>query len=161
MTPAPGAPEEPTAVERLDPAVLDYTSDHFHLADDLRHLDRVQKAGAPEGTIFYSARILEVLAADAVKIAGLPSSAVVLSNLILLEQFSLIPTTTRYWAHALRRLGNTVRHLHRRVTADDANVALEFTERVVRWFFCRLDDGRRLAKITADGGPVWRDTHPG
>ena len=140
--------------------MLKYTSAEFNLGDDLKHLDRVQQAGAAEGTIFYHARVLEVLTADALKLAGLPASAVVLSNLIVLEQFALIPTTTRYWAHALRRLGNTVRHLHRRVTSNDANVALEFTERMLQWFFCRLDDGRRLLRITADGGPIWHDTHP-
>ncbi len=161
MSSDPGEPAEPAAVKQLDRAVLEYTSAHFKLGDDLRHLDRVQQVGAPEGTIFYRARILEVLAADALKVAGLPASAVVLSNLILLEQFSLIPTTTRYWAHALRRLGNAVRHLHRRVTPNDANVALEFTERLLQWFFCRFDDGRRLSRITADGGPVWHDTNPG
>jgi hypothetical protein len=76
MTPRPSAPEEPAAVARLDRAVLEYTSDHFNLGDDLTHLDRVQQAGAPEGKIFPSARILEVLTADALTVAGLPASAV-------------------------------------------------------------------------------------
>jgi hypothetical protein len=51
MTPGTGAPEEPTAVERLDRAVSEYTSAHLNLGDDLKHLDRVQQVGAPEGTI--------------------------------------------------------------------------------------------------------------
>ena len=153
-------PSEPAAVRRLDVTVLEYSSGPFDLGNDLRHLDRVRSVGAPEATIFYSARILEALTADALETAGLPTSPIVLSNLVLLQQFNLIPTTTRYWAHALRRLGNLVRHLHGRVTTDDAHLALEFVERMLKWFFCDLGGGRRLSAITVDGGPIWQDVHP-
>ena len=136
MNPGPVMPEEPAAVDRLDRVVLEI------------HVGRIQsggrsqaprpcadKPGAPEGTIFYKCpRFGSSHRRRAQELAGLPASAVVLSNLIVLEQFALIPTTTRYWAHALRRLGNTVRHLHRRVTSNDANVVLEFTERMLQWF---------------------------
>lgn len=152
-----GNPTESKAVRRLDAAVLEYSSGPFELGNDLGQLDRVQRVGASEATIFYSARILEALTADALQAAGLPASPIVLSNLILLQQFNLMPTTTRYWAHALRRLGNTVRHLHGRVTDDDAQLSLGFVERLLKWFFCRLRDGRKLPVITSDGGPLWPD----
>ncbi len=59
-----------------------------------------------------------------------------------------------------RRLGNTVRHLQGRVTADDARLALEFVERMLKWFFCHFRDGRQLSAITDDGGPIWQDAYP-
>ena len=153
-------PAESAAIRRLNSAVLEYSSGPFDLGNDLRHLDSVRSVDAPEASIFYSARILEALAADALQAAGLPANPIVLSNLVLLQQFNLIPATTRYWAHALRRLGNTVRHLQGRVTADDARLALEFVERMLKWFFCHFRDGRQLSAITDDGGPIWQDAYP-
>jgi hypothetical protein len=96
-------PRDPHFGCRVASDVLQDTSEQFDLGEDLDHLDGVWRAGAPEATIFYSARILEALTADALEAAGLSSSANVLSNLVLLQQFYLIPTTTRYWAHCLRR----------------------------------------------------------
>src|SRR5687768_7704395 len=91
-------------LDQLRPEVLTYSGGHYVLRNDLEMLSRVYQAGAPEATIFYAARILEVLAADALKKAGLPVSSTPLPNLATLADFNLIPTATRYWAHALRRL---------------------------------------------------------
>jgi tetratricopeptide (TPR) repeat protein len=162
---SPSTPDSPpadsAAIQRVNAAVLDYSTGTFDLGSDLRHLDRVQHIAASEATIFYSARILEALTADALQAAGLPTSSIVPSNLMLLQQFNLIPTTTRYWAHSLRFLGNTVRHVRGRVTVDDAQLSLEFVQRTLEWFFCRRRDGIQLAAITLDGGPIWQNAiHP-
>jgi tetratricopeptide (TPR) repeat protein len=153
-------PQDLHFARRLAPEVLQYTSEQFDLGEDLRHLDGVRRVGAPEATIFYSARILEVLTADALQAAGLPASANVLSNLVVLEQFNLISPTTRYWAHSLRRSGNSVRHIRERVRAEDAEPALVIADRLLKWFFCDLRAGRQLPAITVDRGPIWQDACP-
>jgi tetratricopeptide (TPR) repeat protein len=143
--------------QRVAADVLQYSSDRFDLGEDLHHLDGVWRVRAPEATIFYAARILEALTADALESAGLSAGSNVLSNLILLQQFNLIPTTTRYWAHALRRSGNSVRHIRERVCTADAELALEFVGRILKWFFCDLQTRTMLPGITRDGGPIWTD----
>src|SRR5437764_15081333 len=92
-----------TYLERLDPAVAGWSTPQFVLRDNLERLGRVHGVDAPEATIFYAARILEALAAAALGTVGLEPSSNVFSNLDALQQFNLIPTSTRYWAHALRR----------------------------------------------------------
>jgi tetratricopeptide (TPR) repeat protein len=144
-------PESPLL--RLAPELVKYASDQFSLKDDLDHLDQVQRVGAPEAVILYCARILEVLAADALKAVKLPASANVFANLDALQQFNLIPTTTRYWAHALRRNGNQVRHINRRVQPEDAHWSVLLVERWLDWFFRQFRYGRRLPSLTKDQGP--------
>ena len=117
-------------LERLVPEVREYETDQFHLGEDLEHLARVHQAGAPEAVIFYCARILDVLAAAALDAVLLEPSPNVFSNLDTLQQYNLIPTATRYWAHALRRTGNRVRHILGRVKPADAELAVLFAERL-------------------------------
>src|SRR5258708_958359 len=75
----------------------------FALKDDLERLDKVVRARAPEAVILYCGRILEALTAAALDAAGLPSVMQVAADLDTLHAFSLTPTATHYWAHALRR----------------------------------------------------------
>src|SRR5437016_2116293 len=93
-------------LKRLMPAVAEYETEHFHLHEDLEHLDRVRRVGAPEAAVLYCARILEALAMAALRTVGLEPSPNVFSNLDTLQQYNLLPTATCYWAHALRRTGN-------------------------------------------------------
>ncbi len=67
---------------------------------DLRSLVEVRRAAAWEAVVFYAARILEVLTAEALEAVELPADPNSFHNLDLLQQYNLIPTTTRYWAHA-------------------------------------------------------------
>src|SRR5580658_7898350 len=90
-------------VECLAPEVQAYVTDQFTLKEDLEKLYQVQRVGANEAAVFYSARILEVLVADALKTVDLPASVNVFANLDALQQFNLIQSTTLCWAHALRR----------------------------------------------------------
>ena len=138
-------------LSRLAPEVRDYALPHFVLGDDLRRLIEVQRAAAWEAVVLYAARILEVLTAEALVAVELPANPNSFHNLDLLEQYNLMPATTRYWAHALRRLGNDVRHIDRRITGDDAELAIGFVERVLHWFFCAFAHGQRLPSLTKDG----------
>jgi tetratricopeptide (TPR) repeat protein len=141
-------------VERLAPEVKHYTSPRWVLRNDLERLLRVHRVQAPEATIFYCARTLEALTADALDRIGLRPGLTLFGNLALLEQFDLIPPTTRYWAHALRRLGNDVRHLLRLTPPEEEELALLFAERWLEWFFRHYPFGPRLESVTTDRGPL-------
>jgi hypothetical protein len=135
----------------LPPALLEYGTDHFALGEELQRWLCVHRAGAPEAEIFYAARILEALSADAVRAARLPATPNAFANLDVLRQLNLLPQTTGSWAHALRRTGNVVRHLERRVSADDAELAALFLERWLHWFFAAYRHGPRLAELPLGG----------
>jgi len=141
---------------RLAPEVRGFAAGPFLLLDDLERLHRVQQAGAPEAAVFYCARVLEVLTADALRRVNLEASPNVFANLDTLQQFNLMQTPTLSWAHALRRLGNLVRHIQRRVRPEDAEVSALFVERCLEWFFCRFRYRPHgdLRRITVDEGPL-------
>jgi tetratricopeptide (TPR) repeat protein len=144
--------------DRLARPVKDFSSRSFNLADDLARLAEVSRLPALEAAIIYGARILEVLAAEALAAVELGAPTSSFGCLELLQQFNLIPTGTRYWAHGLRRLGNDVRHVHRLMTLEDAHVALALTERVLDWFFCKFaPQTEKLASLTIDQKPLFLD----
>jgi len=111
---------------RLTTSVHDYCVENFDLKEDLGRLERVRGVTAPEAVVLYCARILEALAASALRAATLKPSTTVFSNLDTLQQYNLIPVATRCRAHALRRAGNAARHVFRRIRHDDAELALSF-----------------------------------
>ncbi|MGA3067378.1 MAG: tetratricopeptide repeat-containing protein [Tepidisphaeraceae bacterium] len=146
--------------DRLAPQVAAYQSEGYALATDLAHLQGVRAIGATEATIFYSARILEVLSSAAVQLAGITPSASPFANLETLVQFNLVPPTTLYWANGLRRLGNDVRHILRRPEPADADLAALFAERWIEWFFCHFRLGLKLPAISRDSSPLLAATDP-
>ncbi len=139
---------------RLAPEVREFTRAQFLLSNDLRRLLDVRRTGAAEATIFYAARILEVLAVEALHAVKLPPVSSLFGNLDLLERYNLLPAATRYGAHALRRQGNEVRHVDRVVTATDADLAVGFVQVVLHWFFCALPPGPKLPALTSDRRPL-------
>jgi tetratricopeptide (TPR) repeat protein len=141
-------------LERLVPAVGEFETEHFHLKEDLDHLDKVRRVDAPEAVILYCARILEALAAAALRTVKLEPSPNVYANLDALQQYNLLPTATRHWAHALRRAGNLVRHIRSRVQPGDAELAVLFVERWLDWFFRTFRYGHQLPSLTRDGEPL-------
>jgi hypothetical protein len=143
-----------SVLARLATAPLDYQTSRFVLRTDLERLLEVSRVGAPEAMIFYGAGILEALAADALEQLGLEPGAHVFSNLTLLEHLNRLDTSARYWAHALRRLGNQVRHIHCFVGPDQAELAAHFAERWLEWYFCRFSHGPRLESLTRDRLPL-------
>src|SRR5262249_37862396 len=138
------------SLQRLTSEVAGYDSGHFFLSADLEELARVRKAAAPAAIVFYCARILEALAADALRNVKLEPSPNVFCNLDALQQYNLIHIPTLYWAHSLRRTGNTVRHIHRRLHPKEPELALLFTERWLQWFFQEYRHGMKLKCLTCD-----------
>jgi tetratricopeptide (TPR) repeat protein len=141
-------------LSRLSPEVLDYGNARFVLKDELHRLASVEGVGAPEAVIIYCARILETLTADALQMIGQSPSTNVFSNLQVLEQLNRIGTATCYWAHALRRLSNVVRHVDDRVGPEHAALSTFFAECWLDWFFVRFSHGPRLSRLTCDESPL-------
>jgi tetratricopeptide (TPR) repeat protein len=134
----------------LPPEIAGYATEHFVLAEELDRLSRVQRIGAVEAEIFYASRLLEVLAAEALRVLPEPVTPNVFANLEVLQQLGLLPAATGQWAHALRRTGNAVRHVWRRVGRGDAEVATLFAERWLVWFFREFAHGPRLPGLAPD-----------
>jgi len=139
-----------SVVGGLLPRVREYRAGCFVLADELAKMLRVREQQAPEAVALYAARILEVLAAEALRALGLEPAANVFANIELLRQYDLMHTPMLYWADAVRRLGNVVRHVHRPVSDDDADLAALFVERLLHWFFCDISPDP-VAGLTRDG----------
>jgi hypothetical protein len=151
-------------LDRLVPDVVDLRIDgaelpEFAVREELEELINVVRIGALKSTTLCCARLLEALCIMALDRAQLPYSPNVFSNLDTLQQYNLIPAATRYWAHALRRLGNDVRHLIRPIGADDACLAVIFVERNLEWYFCRFRFGPRLRHLTCDEAPLGIGSH--
>ena len=66
----------------------------------------------------YDDEVAAVWLAAALEAAWLDPSPNFFANLGALQQYSLLPTATGYWAHALRRTGNAVRHVQRRTRGE-------------------------------------------
>jgi tetratricopeptide (TPR) repeat protein len=127
-----------SASARLDAALRECQPSRLILGNEFARLRAVGDAGAPEAVVFYSARVLEGLAADAVERLNLAPSPSVYSNLELLDHFHLFTTPIRYWSHSLRRLGNAVRHLHHEISECDSLLAALFAEFWVDWYLSRI-----------------------
>jgi tetratricopeptide (TPR) repeat protein len=155
MTPSPQSP-----LARLAPEVLEFTGPSFVLQEDLHRLEAVHRAGAVEAVVFYCARILDALAGEALRRVGQAPTTNVFSNLQVLEHLGRVSTATRYWAHALRRLGNAVRHLAGRVGPEEAVLSTVFAEGCLDWFFCRFSHGCQLPALTRDQSPLGLGADP-
>jgi hypothetical protein len=125
----------PLTIDRLVPAVAEFTAGNYALRSDLERLAAVLRADAPEAVVFYAARTLEVLAGDAVRRVGPEPDEHLNNNLVTLTYYTLLPQRIGYWSNALRWLGNDVRHIDRPVTSADVELAGFAVERVLAWFF--------------------------
>ncbi|HEX3999004.1 MAG TPA: tetratricopeptide repeat-containing protein [Pirellulales bacterium] len=123
------------ACSRLVPKVAEFRSGHFRLGPELRRLLGVREVGAIEAIVFYGARVLEALTAEALTAVKIEASVNVFSNLQTLEQYSLLTAGALHSAHALRRLGNAARHIQEELNSDHAQLALALTEQTLAWFF--------------------------
>jgi tetratricopeptide (TPR) repeat protein len=144
-----------TVPERVDPRVLEYQTSAFVLREELARLELAMHVKAPEAAIFYSARVLEALSAQALRNLGPEPADTVFANLQILEDLGQMGTALRYWAHALRRLGNRVRHVQAKVGPRDAALAALFAESWLEWFFESYKRTGGLRALTVDGQPLW------
>jgi hypothetical protein len=127
--------------ERLPTAVAEFSMAGFRLAHEVDRLDDVRGVGAHEAAIFYCSRITEQLVGAALTELHVPRSVNLFANLEALERYSAIRRDELHWAHAVRRLGNDVRHVVRAIAPDDSAVAIVFLEGILRWFFGRFPHG--------------------
>jgi len=137
-------------LEQLRPEVREYDYRGYRLGYDLANLQRSSDASVHEATVFYAARVLEAVSAAAVDAVGLTGKENVFANLSRLEELSLLPRTTQYWAHALRRAGNGVRHARSEVASEQEETVVAFLAYWLRWYFCRFDCGEQLPALTID-----------
>ena len=62
-------------MQRLRRQIAAYQAGNYRLADDLAQLHGVRDVGATEATIFYCARMLEVLTGAAMQLIGMTPSS--------------------------------------------------------------------------------------
>ena len=110
----------------------------FALQSELDALERVSEIGAHEAVIFHCARVFEVVLRRAVDDILGERSATIYGSMSRLTEIGLLRgkiQTTLF--HALRRLGNEVRHVHRQVVQLDAELALSVASEVLGWHVAR------------------------
>lgn len=128
------------------------------ILDQVRRLVAIPAQDAPEGQIFYCARMLDGMCAELVSRLGQKPSANIFSNLMTVEALRLIDNISKELAHTLRRMGNLVRHSLANSTLDDTRVAIVLTRELVHWFE-GLEKGEEfqsaLARLDAGIDPDW------
>ena len=139
-------------LDQLRPELASYCYRGYDLHHDLQSIQRAHAAEVREATVFYAARALEALSAAALDTVGLEGKENAFSNLTRLGEYGLMPKHTRYWAHALRRSGNAVRHAASRTAPAEEATSLAFLEYWLRWYFCEFASGLRLPDLTRQPG---------
>lgn len=138
-----------TVRRSLPPPPEDLVLKGFRLRDDLARLERIGPRDAPEAAIFYCARILEAVAATAVLAMTGETPGNAWSSLRRLGDLGVLSSSRKAYFHALRRLGNTVRHMERTVGASDADVALALLVRFLAWHGSVVRGAPDPAEITS------------
>ncbi|MCK5132439.1 MAG: DUF4071 domain-containing protein [Candidatus Sabulitectum sp.] len=128
-----------------------YTTARYSLLHDLQNLINVYEIGAPEAVVFYCSRILEILTSKAMEKIGERPRRSILSNLVHLREYNVIPLITLHWAHAIRRTGNSARHILNAVSLQEAELSIFMLENVLDWYFCRFKYGEQLPSLTNNG----------
>jgi len=109
-------------------------ADRKIIIDQVRRLVVIPPASAPEGVIFYCARMLDGMCAGLIARLGQKPSPNIFSNLMTIEAHRLIDTIGRELAHTLRRMGNGVRHTLDNSTEDDTKLAMVLVREMLRWY---------------------------
>jgi len=128
--------------------LLEFEMPNFQLRNDLEQLSIVYQHSVPEATVFYSGRILEALSSSAVEALGGKAKANVFANLEYIDDFHFLDPVTRYWAHALRRMGNQVRHILGPLEADAHHVAIALLDTWLKWYFTQYPLGPSLPSFS-------------
>ncbi len=118
------------------------------ILDQVRRLVVIPPAEAPEGVIFYCARMLDGMCAGLISRLGQKPSPNIFSNLMTIEAHRLIDTIGRELAHTLRRMGNTVRHTLDDSSEADTKLGLVLVRELLRWHE-GLDPGDEFAGALA------------
>jgi len=118
------------------------------ILDQVRRLVVIPPEAAPEGVIFYCARMLDGICAALVVKLGQKPSANIFSNLMTVEALRLIDNISKELAHTLRRMGNVVRHSLADSTLEDVKLAIVLTRELLDWFEA-LEAGAQFDKARA------------
>jgi len=137
-------------LKQLHNEILSYSYSGFLLGRDLENLQRAREAKLREATVLYATRILEALSVGALQIVGLDWKENTFANLGRIESYGLIPQHTLYWAHALRRIGNQIRHAKIEAQPEEEEATVAFLEYWLRWFFCKFPYGPLLSDLTSN-----------
>lgn len=114
------------------------------ILDQVRRLVAIPAEAAPEGVIFYCARMLDGMCAGLVARIGQRPSPNIFSNLATVEALRLIDNISRELAHTLRRMGNAVRHSLADASVEDVKLAKVLTRELIDWFEA-LEPGAQFA----------------
>ncbi len=123
---------------------------NYSLRHDILNMVRVYDIDAPEAAVFYCSRVLEVLTANAMQKIGERPRRSILANLVHLKEYNAIPLVTLHWAHAIRRIGNSARHILNPISKEEAELSIFMLENVLDWFFCKFKYGTQLPSLTSD-----------
>ncbi|NVJ60446.1 MAG: tetratricopeptide repeat protein [Gammaproteobacteria bacterium] len=142
-------------INQFPDEVLSFKMQHFHLKNDLAQLSKAYQYDIREATIFYSGRILEALSSHAVSALGGKAKANVFANLEYIDDFHFFNNSTRFWAHALRRLANQVRHLLSDLEHDAHHISVALLNNWIEWFFVDYPLGPKLSNFkTSDDSSI-------
>ena len=149
------APATSRLIDACDPRVTAFRTDAFALADDLDWLDRLRGLRAPVGVVLHAARILEVLARQAVAAARLASPRDGLNEYLrALKDYDLLPKQTYRLLDRLRDLGNKARHVLRPIYLADAEQGYAILLRALQWYFCEFPRGPLLKTVSIHNQPL-------
>lgn len=118
------------------------------ILDQVRRLVAIPAEAAPEGVVFYCARMLDGICAGLVSKLGQKPSPNIFSNLMTVEALRLIDNISKELAHTLRRMGNVVRHSLADASLDDVKLAIVLTRELIDWFEA-LEEGAQFAPARA------------
>ncbi len=109
------------------------SSTNFNLEEDLAQLKKVVEVNAIEAVVFYTGRILEATSTFCVTQLGEKAKSNVFANIEYINDYNLLDSTTRHWAHALRRLANQFRHLLKSTEEHDGHIAIILLDVWLDW----------------------------
>src|SRR5262249_33980333 len=137
-------PSTSSLLTAFDRRVVAFRTRTFALAEDLQWLDRMREVRDPVAVILHSARILEVLAFQALHDARLPSRGGGGEALRRLADHERLPRQSYLLLDRLRDLGNKARHVLSKLSVADAEQGFALALHVVNWYFCRFPEGPKL-----------------
>lgn len=104
--------------------------------------------GLKEAAVMYAARLMEGVAREAAKQAGIYSHTQSVHDLLEhLASCSLIDRNTLLSAHMVRRAGNDVRHVQRVLGEAEHVVNLAFLKNIITWYTTQFRYGPRLDAV--------------
>lgn len=106
---------------------------NFELIKDIEQLKKVVEVNAIEAVVFYTGRILEATSTFCVTQLGEKAKSNVFANIEYINDYNLLDSTTRHWAHALRRLANQFRHILKPTEEHDGHIAIILLDAWLDW----------------------------